>query len=191
MKNLTVLVTLLYFTILCKTTLAQNDSMTCHTNQLYEEVTDNLYQENPAFWAGSCRSYNGHNHTPRGNLRVLIVYVVYNNAQPDGNSSWWPENGIPNFAALNGAPNDVIDSDPNNPTNRHNLSTWYRTMSNGMFTLTGEIIKVSIDFSNDHKERELRAIQAIGSTYPNKDWSSFDKRQNLWKYWVPNVGYKY
>lgn len=70
--------------------------------------------------------------------------------------------GIPNFAALNGAANDVIDSDPNNPTNRHNLTTWYRTMSNGEFTMTGEIIKVSIDFSNDHKERELRAIQAIG-----------------------------
>lgn len=136
MKNLTVLVTLLCFTIVCKTTFAQNDSMTCHTNYLYEEVTDNLYQENPALWAGSCRSYNGHNHTPRGNLRVLIVYVVYNNAQPDGNSSWWPENGIPNFAALNGAANDVIDSDPNNPSNRHNLTTWYRTMSNGEFTMT-------------------------------------------------------
>ena len=133
MKHITLLIsTFLLSNLLLR---AQIDSFKCATTHL--DYIDNLMEnENTELWAGNCKSQNGYHHTPRGNLRVLVVYVVYNDAQPDDNSSWWPENGIPNFAALNGAANDVIDSDPNNPTNRHNLTTWYRTMSNGEFTMT-------------------------------------------------------
>src|SRR5688572_15336330 len=59
--------------------------------------------------AGSCTSHNGFCHTPKGNLHIMFVYVVFNNETPDADQSWWPVNDVPVFAALNGASNDLLD----------------------------------------------------------------------------------
>lgn len=139
--------------------------------------------------AGTCLSQNGYCHTPKSNIHIMYVVVDFNNEQPDGESSWWPEDGVPNYAALNGNPNNLLDINVNNPTNNDNLTTWYRTMSANNFSITGEIFKAKIDrqyFNGQidfHKMTE-DAFLSIQHQYPNRDWSEFDKRQNS-----PNFGY--
>lgn len=139
--------------------------------------------------AGSCLTHNGYCHTPKGNLHIMFVYVVFNNEPFDANSSWWPENGIPTFAALNGAPNNLLDINPSSPTNINNLSTYYRTMSNNNFTLTGEVFKVSINKSFtggilDYNAMQTDAFAQLQIQLQNRDLSAFDKRQNncFWNY---------
>lgn len=147
--------------------------------------------------AGNCISQNGFCHTPKGNIHVMYIVVDFNNEPPDAASSWWPENGIPNYTALNGTSNNLLDIDPNNPTNNNNLTTWYNIMSNGNFKITGEIFKATIDriytpitldgvTTNyiDFGEMTEAAFANIQSQHPNRDWSNFDQRQN-----TPNWGY--
>ncbi len=41
------------------------------------------FNPNALLKAGNCVSNNGYCHTPKGNLHIMFVYVVFNNEQPD------------------------------------------------------------------------------------------------------------
>lgn len=142
------------------------------------------FSPNALLKSGNCISNNGYCHTPKGNLHIMFVFVVFNNEPSDQNSFWWPESGIPNFAKLNGLPNNLLDISPNNPTNINNLTTWYRAMSGGRFTITGEIFKVSIDriFKTDgslhFREMTTKVFEQLELQLQNRDLSVFDQREN-------------
>ncbi len=58
------------------------------------------FNPNALLKAGNCVSNNGYCHTPKGNLHIMFVYVVFNNEQPDANQSWWPVNDVPTFRLM-------------------------------------------------------------------------------------------
>jgi M6 family metalloprotease-like protein len=124
----------------------------------------------------------------------MYIIVDFNGAQADNESNWWPENGVPNYAALNGASNDLLDISVSNPTNRDNLTTWYRNMSANNFTITGQVFKATIDelswTQTGISAMTTAAFANIQSQYPNKDWSAFDQRENSPNWAFDNSTYK-
>lgn len=135
-------------------------------------------------------SRNGLMHTPKGNLHILVVYVGFtemqNSSYDQYNSvdGWWKYNEIPDYAK--GASNKVLNQDASTIGSHLNLSYWYKTMSNGTFILTGEVIQQLIivnkldAFGNPRPESYINddVLNQIENLYPNKNWAVFDQRKN-------------
>ena len=145
-------------------------------------------------------SYNGHVHTPKGNLHVLMIFVRYKN-KSRMNSKNWPdvsEEGILPRMAI-GEANDLFTADTSKigtPDSRKNLSDYFYKMSGGNFFLSGDIFPVQvpvtyipanrINFNARQVQMNKEAIQWISQNYPDFDWSKYDRRKNIPKFQSDN-----
>lgn len=87
-------------------------------------------------------SYYGSSLTPKGDLHVLIVFVGFDNTTSaddiiDPSGPDWLHDQLPEWAQ--GDFNDVIDIDNSQIGVKHNLTDYFYSMSQGNFTITGEI----------------------------------------------------
>ncbi|MCG9879785.1 MAG: hypothetical protein MH472_04235 [Bacteroidia bacterium] len=162
-------------------------------SQECNHIQDSTIQEQQVIQelsAGICKSYNGFQHTPKGNIHIMYLIVDFTDAQPDAESSWWPEDGIPTYAGLNGISNNLLDINLGSPSNNNNLSTWYSSMSANNFSITGEVFKVVINENPNFGIMTTAAFAALENQNPNKDWSAFDQRQNFPNFSYDNSVYK-
>lgn len=168
---------------------------------------ESFYEYDSTYWLGKTglNSEYGLGHTPRGELNIMMVYVTFiedDTLPGEDEISWfWPKNGVPNYAQ--GYPNNLLDTLQAPASGYKNLTTWFKTMSHynsgtghGM-NLCGKVFHVQIsryinpsDTSNPNLSKRskfeiiekifcARASAALQATYPNEDWSKFDKRKNI------------
>lgn len=164
--------------ILCLKISAQNPSLEFVCNQTNQTTTTASFDASHS--VGACASYNGSCHTPKGNLHIMFLYVGFTDETTTAsNVPGWDFDKLPDYAQ--GTPNDLIDN-TTTLSGRNNLSKWYKTMTNGYFTVTGEAFFVKINRSTDFDVMTFNAVQQLQANYPNEDWSRFDNRQNL-PYW--------
>ena len=142
-------------------------------------------------------STNGHIHTPKGKLHVLLIFVRYENTSKMTARSWPDETqeGVLPSMAL-GKNNELFTEDPDSvglPGAIQNLSDYYYSMSGGQFILTGEIfpIQVPVRFISSisgQVQMNKEAIKWIAKHFPDYDWGRFDNRTNFPRYFKSNVG---
>lgn len=180
----------LFFVLLINFSFSQIE---CH---LVKDSTRNKSHQSSR--SGSNTTY-GEVHTPKGELRVLFIFVGYegvdtivsSNKKRILNPNWltWHKDSIPRFAK--GNINGLFNADPNtitHPNVKHNLSELYYLMSNGKFKITADIYPelVKIPFLGNYKQWDpftadtmnQSAIEWIAQNDPSFDWSKYDKRTN-------------
>ncbi|MBK8488734.1 MAG: hypothetical protein IPN31_06325 [Bacteroidetes bacterium] len=82
-------------------------------------------------------SYYGSSVTPKGDLHTLIVFIGLDDATSADDYDNWDYNDLPEWAK--GDYNEVFDTDATQIHTVRNLTSYNHTMSNGAFTITGEI----------------------------------------------------
>lgn len=126
----------------------------------------------------------GYAHTPKGNLHMMIIYAGFDDADEAddyGEPYVWKHDTIPMYAT--GDSNYLMNRKESDSSNNNNLTKWFKVMSNGKFTITGETFWVRIGKKSQLSygnffEMYNKAFIALQQKYPNEDWSRFDQRQN-------------
>lgn len=152
-------------------------------------------------------SYNGQSLTPKGNLHVLIVFVGFDTTTAANNLPTWDHDKIPDWTM--GDYNNVIDIDGSQIHDKKNLTSYFATMSQDSFIVTGEIYPdlVIVDPEYDmivdpltgdttytvKTSKAFSDARDIINTQPNAtfdyDWSRFDNRTNSPNYLFDNSLY--
>lgn len=144
--------------------------------------------------------------TPKGTLRVLLVFVTYkdkseanprfeNKNHPLPDWDYTENNKLPSFvdAQTGVCPkyifNEVADFDKEMDNVFNNFSKEFALMSNGQFKMIGEVFTdatgkptvVEIDPTGGYSWTHLngKAVEAMQRINPKMNWSRFDQRQNL------------
>lgn len=144
--------------------------------------------------------------TPKGTLRVLLVFVTYkdkseanplfeNKNHPLPDWDYTKNNGLPSFVDMNTGicPSYIFNEESDFETQLDdatlNFSKEFFLMSNGNFKLIGEVFTnregkptvVEIDPTGGYSWMNLngRAVKAMQRMNPNVDLSRFDQRKNL------------
>lgn len=86
---------------------------------------------------GQTFSYNGITTTPNGNLHILFVFVGFDDQTSADDITDWAHDDIPEWAK--GDFNEIIDKDDSQIHTIKNLTSYYHTMSEGNFIITGEV----------------------------------------------------
>ncbi len=140
-------------------------------------------------------SYLGGNHTPKGELHILIVFISFDTTGLPGfpDPSWgnWTIDEIPQMAQ--GSINELFNQNPNTISSSNaeqNLSEYFHQMSMGDFLVTADIypeqIKVPYQGNTTFAFRNMNrmAIDSINSleiakgNTPDSFWSQYDNREN-------------
>lgn len=137
---------------------------------------------------------NGGVFTPKGDLRVLIIFISYGDDYDYQEVNGWPQDSaFPNWATNidNKAfyttfldfSNDIY-SDPN----RFSVSNFYYQMSNGSFRLLADyyprrVIVDNVLPTDDWGSIHLKALQKISDSV---NWSLYDNRKNSPNYEFDN-----
>ena len=145
-------------------------------------------------------SYFGDVHTPKGDLHILIIFVIYNPGIDVPDPAWgtiWPDDAsaLPTFAkppiGQPTLPNELFNTDPTTiayPNSVQNLSEYYYVMSGGAFRLTADVYptQVRVDYVSppiaDFTRLDIMNKQAlawIAANDPTFDWSKYDNRTNF------------
>jgi hypothetical protein len=141
------------FCLLALTVIVSNDLF-----GQYDYVNDpdfpDIFEEEehfdyPFVWTENSSSTNGYVHTPHGHIHMLVIFVGYTNTTSaddvgtPGTPTYWAHNDIPNWAKGNN--NELfsknIDEIGSLPKN---LSSFYYTVSQGNFLVTGEVFPEQI-----------------------------------------------
>ncbi|MBQ6046075.1 MAG: hypothetical protein IJL38_00435 [Bacteroidales bacterium] len=129
--------------------------------------------------------------TPKGDLRILVVFVSYGTPYDSQNVDDWPASStLPNWATS--TTNKVFYSSysefPNNvysDTNRLSISNFYYQMSNGSFKVVADYyprrVVVNVSSQDDWGDINKKALIQIADSV---NWSLYDNRTNS-----PNYNY--
>lgn len=143
-------------------------------------------------------SYYGSSVTPKGNLHTLIVFIGLDDATSADNYDNWDYNDLPEWAK--GDYNEVFDIDDSQIHTVRNLTSYNYTMSQGTFTMSGEVypelVIVTPIYNTDGSLQITTAIsdaidQINLQPHPtfDYDWSRFDNRKNTPNYDFDNSLY--
>ena len=143
--------------------------------------------------------------TPKGTLRVLLVFVTYkdkNASNPSfenkncnlANWDYTQNNKLPNFvnAETGACPSYIFNTEADFETQidlvLNNFSKEFFLMSNGTFKMIGEVFTdaegkptvVEIDPTDGYSWTNMngRAVEAMQKINPKMDYTRFDQRQN-------------
>lgn len=140
--------------------------------QMPSDFCNNSSNSTPTIINGVTNSTNGWVHTPKGHLHILVIFISDLNQEPL--PAWgglpylpsaighWSPSLIPNWAMASS--NSLLDETPATIGNNKNLSLFYREMSRGQFTLTGDVFPELIPTTTG---LTLDAINYINANYPN------------------------
>jgi hypothetical protein len=144
--------------------------------------------------------------TPKGTLRVLLVFVTYKDKSASNptfenknydlpNWAYTKNNKLPNFvnSKTGACPsyifNNKADFEQEMDGGGNNFSKEFSLMSNGKFEMIGEVFTnaageptvVEIDPTEGYSWTNMngRAVEAMQQINPEMDYSRFDQRQNL------------
>ena len=146
-----------------------------------------------SFKGGSQYIANGGVFTPKGNLRVLVVFISYGEPYDSQDVPDWPVGQeFPNWATDN-APkafySDLSEFVPDiySDRNRHSVSNFYNQMSNGSFKLMADYYpeRVVVDVEPDDTWGDVNK-KALAQIANNVDWSMYDNRKNSPNYQYDN-----
>lgn len=149
---------------------------------VFSAMLNSLYSQTTADY-----SYYGSSVTPKGDLHTLIVFIGLDDTTTTDDYPNWDHDDLPEWAKEDY--NDVFDIDDSQIHTKRNLTSYFYTMSQGTFTLTGEVypelVIVTPTYEGDGSLNIPTAIQdAIDKinlqTHPTFDynWSRFDNRKN-------------
>ena len=128
---------------------------------------------------------NGLEFTPKGDLRVLIVFIGYGEPYDSQDIAGWPANSqFPDWATNNARAFYTSFSDFSNniysDRNRFSVSNFYYQMSNGSFRLIADYyphrVTVDVDRGDTWGDIHRKAIEQIAN---DVEWSRYDNRTNL------------
>lgn len=144
--------------------------------------------------------------TPKGTLRVLLVFVTYkdksaanprfeNKSHSLPNWDYTPNNKLPNFVnpKTGACPNYIFNTKSDFQQEidavSNNFSKEFALMSNGQFEMIGEVFTnekgqptvVEIDPTDGYSWTHMngRAVEAMQKINPKMDYTRFDQRRNL------------
>lgn len=131
-------------------------------------------------------SYYGSSVTPKGNLHTLIVFIGFDDATSADDYPNWLHNDLPEWAK--GEYNNVFDIDNSQIHTKRNLTSYFYTMSQQTFVMTGEVYPELVIVTPEYLTDGLNISKAIQDaidkinlqTHPtfNYDWGRFDNRKN-------------
>lgn len=154
--------------------------------------------------------------TPKGDMRVLIIYAGFGNTNGVGNQKLphWEDNAalnsVPEYVEASGAAPEMIYSQNSDfkkleSRNLLNLSRLYYEMSLGKFRLVGDVfkdprtgqpIRINIDPTETSEDFpraakgwancNARVLHKMRELYPDFDWSPYDNRKNNPQYKFDN-----
>ncbi len=132
-----------------------------------------------------CNIANGGVFTPKGDIRILVVFISYGEPWDSEEVEGWPvDSPFPDWATN---PNerpfytsfDEFSSDVYSDRNRSSVSNFYYQMSNGQFRMVADYyprkVVVNVD-PNDHWGHIHR--KALAQIADDVDWSRYDNRTN-------------
>jgi hypothetical protein len=133
----------------------------------------------------------GRVHTPKGPLKVLLVFAQFEVDNVSPTSETWPADQLPNYSEILYTSLSAF-----NPTNTDlSISNYYYQMSKfsgNPFKLYGEIfpelVKIPIpttNFSFSHFTNQV--FDYIEANYPDYHWNTFDQRDNRPNFTASNV----
>lgn len=138
---------------------------------------------------------NGGVFTPKGNLRILVVFISYGNEFDYQNVNDWPVNSeLPLWATSSNQRvfHDDYSEFPSyadrfSDTNRQSISNFYYQMSDGTFKIIADYFpeRVIVDVSptDDWGDVNQKALKQISDLV---DWSLYDNRKNSPNYLFDN-----
>lgn len=128
---------------------------------------------------------NGGVFTPKGELRVLIVFISYGEPYDSQYLEGWPEDSdLPTWAhpdspAVFHSDFSVFPTDIYSDTNRLSVSNFYYQMSNGTFKLIADYyptrVRVDVSATDTWEDIHRKVLQQISD---NINWSLYDNRTN-------------
>ena len=134
---------------------------------------------------------NGGVFTPKGDLRILVLFVTHGRKYDTIHAEEWPVGAMfPNWMTGNSDRPFYCDysefsQDVYSDTTRKPVSNFYYQMSNGLFRLIAEYYPdtITVELSDDDNWGSVnrKALQRMSSNY---NWSRFDNRTNY-----PNYSY--
>ncbi len=161
-------------------------------------------QTNQDLLKSSSSNYSpfGEVFTPKGKLRILIIFAKFTNDadQPCGN--WTAYAAAPGFVnPINSAAPDFIfdsvqDFTTYSNTSNRSISRFYKEMSKNQFTFIGDILSnpngsphcIEVDPTSNNSDFpytatgwadiNLRVMTKMKNEFPNFDWSPYDLRTN-------------
>ena len=133
--------------------------------------------------------------TPKGDIRILVVFVRFNAPYDTYDVPGWPvDQDFPNWAVDNNNPSfytsySQFSSNIYSDTNRYSISNFYYQMSNGVFRLIAdyysEVVKIDVESNDDWEQLNTKTINAIKS---NVNWSRYDNRTRHIEYQSDDSG---
>ncbi len=127
---------------------------------------------------------NGEVFTPRGDFRVLIIFVKYGGIYDTLNLSGWNNGDFPDW--VNNTTEKVFYQDFSefpqdiySDRNRKSISNFYYQMSGGQFRLIADyypnVITVDPSSTKDRGDFHKKVLEQIPNTF---DWTPYDNRTN-------------
>ena len=141
------------------------------------------------FSSGQRNSMNGEVFTPKGDLKVLIIFAGFKGYDQDQEmNSWNSENEFPDYVK-NGRCDELFFSDTSqflnypSPDNMSISRLFYEMSSNNRpFRMMADVYptRINIDPTKCHYwgAMNLSVIKKLQETDPNFDWSKYDNRTN-------------
>ena len=131
--------------------------------------------------------------TPRGNLRILIVFVSYGEPYDSQDVDGWPvDSDLPTWAhpdspAVFYSDFSVFPTDIYSDTNRLSVSNFYYQMSNGTFKLIADYyptrVRVDVSPTDTWGIIHKKALEQLSNSI---NWSLYDNRTNFPNYYFDN-----
>lgn len=127
---------------------------------------------------------NGGVFTPKGNLRVLIIFITYGGIYDTLNLPGWNNGAYPDWATSSTEKAFYSDfaefpQEIYSDNNRKSVSNFYYQMSGGRFRLVADyyphVITVDPSTVSSRGEFHKKVLDQIPSTF---DWSPYDNRTN-------------
>jgi len=170
------LIVFLLFFLFSKNLLSQSEEFLPFT------IVEDSTFEMPFMPTETSSSTYGYVHTPKGHLHMLVIFVGYNNTTSaddvgtPGTETYWAHDDIPNWAK--GDINHLFCKEIEDIGEEKNLSSFYYTVSDGEFLVTGEIFpeQVMVD-PGEWQDSVIRRINE-NPDYDNYNWGRFDLRTN-------------
>lgn len=150
----------------------------------FQEFTKTLVPEAVPAPSKKLFSANGYAHTPKGNLHMLILFVLFKEGTNNYDADNWPVNDVPSYVTSK----KFILPDTTNISGTENLTSWFDAMSYGNFTITGDIYKVVIKpvksgGQHDFWQMYKQVFDSLIKQNPQIDLTRYDQRRNnpLWE----------
>lgn len=129
-------------------------------------------------------STNGYAHTPKGNLHMLIIFVLFTEGANNYDETGWPAKDVPSYVTSN----KFILPHTNQLSDTENLTSWFHVMSYGNFTITGDVYKVFIKPTKsggqyDFWQMYKQVFDSLIKQNPEINLKKYDIRRNnpLWE----------